>query len=92
MSRIRHWSARFRLWWRAPVTSKDRWAGAIIAAFAGFWIGVLLLVALGAFSSASTISAWWALSFVAPVAVLGYAFPKFATVFLLPFASINGGV
>ncbi|MFO1221097.1 MAG: hypothetical protein U1E89_22265 [Burkholderiaceae bacterium] len=92
MKVLHSWKARFRTWWHSPVTSKDRLTGAVIAAFAGFWVAVLVLVALGAFSRASSVSGWWAFVGVVPFAILGYAFPKWATIVLFPFASIGGGV
>jgi hypothetical protein len=85
------WSEKFLRWWRAPVTRRDRLAGALIAAFGGFWVGVLLLGAVGGFSSASAVSAWWALGGVAPGALFGWFFPKLATLVLFPFASFGGG-
>ena len=89
---LKRWPERFHLWWRAPVTRKDRWAGALIGAFAAFWVGVLLLAGFGAFSKSSGGSAWWAVFLVLPGALFGYRFPKVATVLLFPFASIGGGV
>jgi hypothetical protein len=92
MNAFCRWSERFRLWWHAPVTGKDRSAGAFIGAFTGFWVGVLLLAGFGAFSKSSGLSAWWAMFLVLPGALFGYRFPKAATIFLFPFASIGGGV
>jgi hypothetical protein len=91
MKILHKWSERFGLWWRAPITGKDQSVGAFIGAVAGFWVGFLLLVGFGAFSSAAHASAWWALFLVLPGALFGYRFPKVATVFLFPFASIGGG-
>ena len=76
---------RFKVWWRAPATVRDRILGAIVGVFGGFWLGVLSYFALGSLSQPVT--------FVALVAVtraVGVVFPKVVIVVLFPF-SIFGG-
>jgi hypothetical protein len=84
-------SARFLVWWRAPITRRDRMIGAWIGAFAGFWLGFLGRIALGPMPvSGSTVLAWGAGASVC-VAVLGIAFPKTVSIALFPFATFGPG-
>jgi hypothetical protein len=79
----------FKSWWRAPATTKDRVLGAVVGAFAGFWLGLLSLAALAP-------SALQPVQFVCLViagcALAGVLFPKAATVVLFPFGVSGGGV
>ena len=81
--------ARFKSWWRAPATAKDRLLGAVVGAFAGFWLGLLSLAAL-ALSSLQPVQ--FICIVVAVCALAGVLFPKVITVVLFPFGVIGGGV
>lgn len=80
---------RFKSWWRAPATTKDRLLGALVGAFAGFWLGLLGVAALAPSGQSQ-------LHFVGLAVVGGLSagalFPKFATVVLFPFGVTGGGV
>lgn len=74
--------ARFKTWWRTPASARDRFLGAFVGAFGGFWIGALALL----FSGASPVSfgalGLAALAGASAGVVLGTAFPKGTTLFL----------
>jgi hypothetical protein len=80
---------RFKSWWRAPATPKDRVLGAVVGAFGGFWLGLLSLAALAP-------AALRPVEFVGLVTagcvLAGVLFPKTATVVLFPFGITGGGV
>src|SRR5437899_12182515 len=67
---------RFRLWWRAPATRKDRIMGVVVGAIGCFWIGVLGRIILGPLPVPVSTLGWWAAASVAIGGVLGVFFPK----------------
>ena len=80
---------RFKSWWRAPATAKDRMLGAVVGAIAGFWLGLLSSSAL----APPYLHPVAFVCLVIAVCVLaGVLFPKVATVVLFPFGVIGGGV
>jgi len=80
---------RFKSWWRAPATSKDRVLGALVGGFAGFWLGLLSAAAL----APPSLPLFQFVCLVVAVFVLaGALFPKVATVVLFPFGVTGGGV
>ncbi len=80
---------RFKSWWRAPATSKDRLLGAFVGAFAGFWLGLLSAASLapGSLSQLQFVAA-----VIAGFALAGVLFPKATTVVLFPLGLIGGSV
>jgi len=83
--------ARFLNWWRAPITSRDRVTGAVVGAFAGFWLGALGRIVVGASPVSGSVVLAWGVAGAALVAVLGIAFPKLVSVALFPFATFGPG-
>lgn len=80
---------RFKRWWRAPPTIKDRLLGAIVGAFAGFWLGLLSSASLGP----PALSPVQFIGLITAACVLaGALFPKTATVVLFPFGVTGGGL
>lgn len=80
---------RFKCWWRAPATTRDRLLGAVVGAFAGFWLGLLSVATL----SPSIVSPVQFVCAVIAVGLLaGALFPKCATIVLFPFGVIGGGI
>lgn len=86
---LRSRTERFKSWWRAPATAKDRVLGAIVGAFAGFWLGLLSASAL---APASLPQAQFIGIAIAACLLAGVLFPKAATVVLFPFGVTGGGV
>ena len=82
---------RFLAWWRAPVTARDRALGAVIGAFAGFWVGFFCCIALGPATVSGTDVLVSGAAGVVVFALLGATFPKAATVVLFPVATIGPG-
>lgn len=80
---------RFKSWWRAPATAKDRLLGAIVGAFAGFWLGLLSSSAL---APSFLPHAQFVGIVIAGCALAGVLFPKTATVVLFPFGVTGGGI
>jgi hypothetical protein len=80
--------SKFKSWWSAPATSRDRLLGALVGAFAGFWLGLLSLAAL----SPSSVQPLYLVCLVIAACVLaGVLFPKATTVVLFPFGVTGGG-
>ena len=80
--------SRFKSWWSAPATTKDRVLGALVGAFAGFWLGLFSLAAL----SPSALQPLHFVCLVIAACVLaGVLFPKAATVVLFPLGVTGGG-
>lgn len=75
--------ARFKTWWRTPASARDRFLGAFVGAFGGFWIGASP-VSFGSLGLA-------ALAGASAGVVFGVAFPKGTTLLLFPFACFGGG-
>lgn len=86
---LRTRTERFKWWWRAPATFKDRVLGALVGAFAGFWLGVLFAASLapGSLSQLQFVGA-----VMAGCVLAGGLFPKTATVVLFPFGITGGSV
>jgi len=82
---------RFKQWWHAPSTWKDRLLGALVGAFGFFWIGVLGRLLLGPSPVGLGVLAWWALASVSFGILLGVVFPKATTCVAYPFLSITVG-
>jgi len=82
---------RFRLWWRAPATRKDRIMGVVVGAIGCFWIGVLGRIILGPLPVPVSTLGWWAAASVAIGGVLGVFFPKVVCCVCFPFSTIGGG-
>lgn len=82
---------RFKDWWHAPATAKDRVLGAVVGGFGCFWIGVLGRIALGPTPVSLVELGWFALGSLAVGVALGIAFPKITTCALFAFSTIGGG-
>ena len=82
--------ARFRVWWHAPITLRDRLLGLLVGAFAGFWIGLLLPIALFGATGATPLL-FWIFGSVVAFALAGILFPKHWTVVLFPLALFGPG-
>ena len=82
---------RFRTWWRAPITRRDRVNGFGVGLFAGFWIGFLGRIMVGASTASLGTILAWGLAGAIVVGLVGSVFPKLVTVALFPFAVIGTG-
>ncbi len=80
---------RFRQWWRAPPTPKDRRRGALVGAFGCFWIGLLSLLIFAPFQITLVIAITWALASAMVGIGLGLAFPKVTTCICFPFSTFG---
>jgi hypothetical protein len=85
-------SQRFRLWWHAPATTKDRVLGATIGGIGCFWIGALGRIIVGPLPVSVSIVGWWAAGGVAVGVVLGVLFPKVVACVCFPFSTFGGGI
>ncbi len=81
-------SERFKSWWHAPATLKDRVLGAVVGAFAGFWVGIL---SAAAFAPPGLQPIGFIALVMAACVIAGVLFPKVATVVLFPFGLTGGG-
>ncbi len=79
----------FLVWWRSPVTPRDRFLGAVVGGFGFFWIGGLgrLIWGPGPVSMANLV--WWALGFGVAGLAFGILFPKTTTCVAYPFSSFG---
>lgn len=82
---------RFLQWWQAPVTSRDRFLGALVGAFGALWIGVLGRALLSPLPISLQALGWWAAGSVVVGLTFGSLFPKAATCMFFPFAMFGGG-
>jgi hypothetical protein len=81
----------FIIWWRAPITLKDRVRGAVVGGIGCFWIGVLGRLIFGPSPVSLVALAWWALGSVAAGIALGILFPKATTCVAFPFSTFGVG-
>jgi hypothetical protein len=81
----------FKLWWRAPVTRKDRRRGLVTGAIGGFWIGLFAGLFLIVPPAAITAFVPWLLGGAASGALLGLICPKQVLVLLFPLSTTGGG-
>jgi hypothetical protein len=81
---------RFRTWWDAPPTRRDRSIGCMVGLFAGFWIGALGHIVMTTAASGTSVLAWGVAGAFA-TAITGFVFPKAVTLFLFPFAVFGTG-
>ncbi|MGH9255399.1 MAG: hypothetical protein ACRD3C_12620 [Vicinamibacterales bacterium] len=81
----------FIIWWRAPVTRRDRVLAAVVGGIGCFWIGVLGRLIVGPSPVSLEVLAWWALGSVAAGVVLGVLFPKATTCLAFPFSTFGVG-
>lgn len=82
---------RFREWWHAPATARDRVLGALVGGIGSFWLGVLGRIILGPHPISLETVAWWALGSVLVGMVIGLVFPKATTCLLFPFSTLGVG-
>jgi len=80
---------RFRRWWHAPITLKERMSGLLVGAFAGFWLGLFGRLWLATMPVAGSEVIAYAAVGILVFAVAGYFFPKAATIVLFLFAVIG---
>ena len=85
-------SQRFRSWWQAPATTKDRVLGATIGAIGCFWLGVLGRIIFGPLPASVSVLGWWAAGSAAIGVVLGVLFPKVVSCVCFPFSKFGGGL
>src|SRR5262245_20056763 len=84
---------RFKTWWHAPATKRDRVISAILGIWAFLIIGVVIAFAIAPNHSLSLAAlVYWALGSMACGATLGALFPKVIRCIALPFAFIGFGV
>lgn len=76
-------------WWSRPIKTRDRVLGAIVGAFAGFWLGLLGRLFLGPTPVSFEVLAYWTFGGVVVGVLTGIFFPRATTVFLYPFAFIG---
>ena len=82
---LRSLRSRFAEWWRAPITRKDRLAGALFGGIGFFWIGLLFRVFTGPMPVSLGVVLCWAAASAGLGALLGLGFPKVTTVVAFPF-------
>jgi hypothetical protein len=83
---VRRKRQRFIEWWRAPITRRDRFLGAIIGGMGWLWIGALGRIIFGPSPVAFSIVGHWAIAGMLIGIALGLAFPKVVTCICFPFA------
>ena len=88
---IKRQTRTFSKWWQAPITSRDRVLGAFVGGIAGFWIGALGRIALGATPVSFGEVAVYALAAATCCAAIGVVFPKPVTIALFPLSIFGGG-
>jgi hypothetical protein len=81
----------FQMWWRAPVTRRDRIAGVAVGAVGCFWIGVLGRIMLGTLPVSLAALGWWALGSIVVGIVVGALFPKATACLCFPFSAFGVG-
>ena len=79
----------FKEWWNRPIRVGDRIWAAMIGAFGGFWVGLLVRVFLGSTPVSLPVLAYWAVGAAVAGLVLGVLFPKATTVVLFPFSTFG---
>ena len=82
---------RVRVWWRAPVTARERRWAMLAGALGGFWIGALLRMLCGPLPVDLLVIGGWALAAAALGIASGWRFPKATLCACLPFALLGGG-
>lgn len=80
---------RILTWWRAPVTARDRFYGAVVGGMAGFWIGALGRIVIGPLPVGVAVILFWGVTSIAVGALFGRLRPRLALVFLLPLATFG---
>jgi hypothetical protein len=82
---------RWKAWYRAPVTTWDRFLGMLVGGVGFFWIGVLVLcVARAHIESTSSLLVWFAV-WVGAGSLVGGIYPKVITVVCFPLATFGPG-
>lgn len=82
---------RFRTWWSAPPTARDRLLGASVGAMGCFWLGLLGRLFFGPMPVSVAMLGWWAGGFAALGVVLGLMFPKVTIAVLFPISVFGIG-
>jgi len=86
---LRERTTRALAWWRAPVTARERFYGALVGGAAGFWIGALGRVVVGPLPVRVAVILFWGVMGIAAGALLGRLRPRPTLVFLLPLATFG---
>lgn len=82
-------SKGFKVWWRAPVTRRDRAFGVFIGLWTGLWMGALARAFLGPLPVSPGAIAQWSFATAAACTVLGAYFPKIVTSIGVPFVTFS---
>jgi hypothetical protein len=81
---------RFRQWWSAPITTRDRVLGAIVGTLGGLWLGFLARVVFGPLPVSGSEVMAWTIGGAAVGLLFGAAAPKVTTVVCFPFSTFGG--
>lgn len=82
---------KFRTWWSAPNTLKDRITAAIVGSIGGFWIGLLGRILIGELPVSFSETGYWALGTALMFSMLGVIFPKVILCLCFPFSIFGIG-
>ncbi|MCR1828421.1 hypothetical protein NSA60_17340 [Pseudomonas oleovorans] len=77
---------RLQLWWRSPITRRERIRSACIGAVAGIWVGLLVCVLLTSEPVGLGELGIWALLGALVCAGLGALFPRVVGIILFPLS------
>jgi len=86
-----HGRQKFRDWWSAPPTGKDRLLGAVVGGLGFFWIGLFARLMIGPMPVSLGSLAIWAVGAVVCGLILGTFFPKATTCVCFPFSVFGVG-
>lgn len=82
---------KFRNWWSAPNTRKERMTAAVVGAIGGFWIGLLGRIMIGELPVSFSEAGYWALGAAMIFSLTGVLFPKAVLCICFPFSTFGIG-
>jgi hypothetical protein len=83
--------ARIRVWWKRPITRRDRVRSAGIGAMAGIWIGLLAFILSDGGPASLTELGIWVLFGAISCAGLAALFPRVLGIVLFPLSIFGIG-